>query len=611
MKASILAIGAAGARIAEAVLLSAFSGVYVREDVLHVTLLWAGAEETARLQRLFAAYAELRGPWGLEPHHGMHPILTLRAEAESPSLATLAAGTEDRALLQALLSPGEINQPAASSSPRGAEIAWRTLLRQPAGALAEALDEAPETDTLLCLSAAEPAGAGALLPLAEALRDRGCPRPGAVILAGLREEEDPGTAPDCLRRFLDDPSFSGFAALVGLPADCHSGREGGHLLHLLAARAVAAWLEGASGLNAFALPQGRFDWQAFNPSGARWALGCERLLQAGALWRCTYEPELRRALENPNPVRDRLNPWLNAYLRRGRPGEEEQARCLRHAASAAALFRAGHRFLEETQASLPHILRSSPALNAAAREAEAHYLEVLRLAGQLALSEHDIRQSGLDEISTVHRGEMEDTEEEATLLDAAQLREDLAQALAEQQTLNLRLGSRLPLAMLARIQEKTAQEYTELLGQTQEAERLINEAAARASAADLPRVDQARARLRRMQRRLARLKGRSDRAAEDLAACRALPPASPPCLEADDGDFSPLWPAAWLEAMDALDRAEGKGRARLAQQLLATWPWSGSSPRRIQDAVVRSAPAARVSPALRLLDALLSVCGEG
>ena len=606
MKASILAVGNAGARIAEALLLSAFSGALVQEDVLHVTLLWAKPEETARLEKLFSAYADLRGPWGLEPHHGMHPILTLRTAHQSPSLATLAAGAEDRALLQALLSPQEINRPASETSPRGAEIAWRILAGQLSGALADALGEAAETDTLLCLSAAEPCGAGALIPLAEAVQARGCPRLGAVILAGLETSEDTGAAPSVLRRLPALP----YTALIGLPADCRSAGDGAHLLHLLAARAASAWLGGASGQHAFALPLGRFDWRVFDPSGNRWALSCDRLLQAGALWRCFYAPDLRRAIENPNPVRDRLNPWLNAYLRKARLSPEEQDRCLRHMESAAAILRDGCRFLMNLQASLPHLLRSSPALAAASRQAEAHYAEVLRLAGQLALAEHDIRESGLDEISTVHRGAMEDTEEEAALLDAAQLREDLDSALAEQRTLNQRLGSRLPLAMLERFRETTSREYSDLLAQTQEADRLIREAASRAAPADLPRVDQARARLRRMQRRLARLAGRDARVAEDIDACRALPPASPPCLETDEEDFSPLWPAAWMSAMDAFDRAEGKVRTKMAQQLLATWPWAGSSPRRIQDAVLRAVTAAHVSPALRLLDALLSVCGE-
>ena len=78
MKASILAIGTMGARIAEALVHSAFCGAMPREDVLRVTLLYAPEEDVTHLRRLFGAYSDLRSGWGLNRHTGFTPILSLR-----------------------------------------------------------------------------------------------------------------------------------------------------------------------------------------------------------------------------------------------------------------------------------------------------------------------------------------------------------------------------------------------------------------------------------------------------------------------------------------------------------------------------------------------------
>ena len=78
MKFSLVAIGSAGAQVAEGLLHCAFSGALTREDVIRVSLLCAPREQAERLRGLYAAYCELRGGWGLAPHTSLAPILSLR-----------------------------------------------------------------------------------------------------------------------------------------------------------------------------------------------------------------------------------------------------------------------------------------------------------------------------------------------------------------------------------------------------------------------------------------------------------------------------------------------------------------------------------------------------
>ena len=55
MRLSLVAIGSAGARIAEGILHCAFCGALRRGDVIRVSLISAPAEDAARLRNLYAA----------------------------------------------------------------------------------------------------------------------------------------------------------------------------------------------------------------------------------------------------------------------------------------------------------------------------------------------------------------------------------------------------------------------------------------------------------------------------------------------------------------------------------------------------------------------------
>ncbi len=600
MKASLLAIGSAGARAAEAVLLSAFSGVLERDDVIRITLLCAPEKEAARLRGLYAAYADLRTGWRLEPHTGLQPILTLRCAPPVPSLAVMAEGRPDLDLLQALFTSEETHTPAMTASPRSAAAAWASLLSAPKGVLAEALEDAVSFPTVICASIAEACGAAGAVQLSKALRARNCPKTGAVLFTGLLRVDDSSLAAETLSKGFDVD----FLNLLGLPQDCRAAVEGPHLLHLLAVRAVDAFLAGACGENCFALADGTLTWDLFDPEGGRWGRSFSRMLAAGALWCGVYAPESRRCLTAPNPLRDRLNPWYNSFFVRRKLSTEQRNAAVRQIGCAEELLMSGAAFLRAAQASLPYTMRPSPAAEEARSQAAEHYEKVLRLAGQLALIRHDLTISGLADEHTVHRHGMADTEAEAAVREQGVIADALYQAEEEQKTLLKGLGVRMSRTLLRAFAEKAGKEYEDVRSQAEEAARRIDQAAAVASPAEMPRIDQARARLRRMERRVAMLKGKADRAAEDWLDSRNAP-LSVPLAEEEETTAWVFWPPEWLDRLCSLPASDPRGYQKSAQSLLAEWPWTNAPARSVQESVLRDAGPQDVSAVLALLECLM------
>ena len=594
MKASVLAIGTMGARIAEALVHSAFCGAMPREDVLRVTLLYAPEEDVTHLRRLYGAYSDLRSGWGLNRHTGFTPILSLRTGGTDLPLNRLAEGAEDAALLRAVLPAREAAAPAMSASPRTAAMAWTAALRHPDPLMREVLADADAMPTLVCASLAEPCGAAGARLLLRELAGRG--GAGAVLFTGWTQTDTPATA----RRALEAGDYpADFTALLGLPEDCRAPGSAPHLMHLLACRAVDAFLCGWKGRYAFRVPT-RLDWTAFDPGGNRWGNCFDALLRFDALWQAVYAPEAARLLREDKTLRGRLTPWVGNCFPISQLSADGRDLAGHQVGCALLIAHHGAAFLRSVQASLPYVLRPSPSLDEMRAQAEEHYETVLKRAGLLSLLEYDIRQSAMAQVTTIHRHDMADTESETALRQKEELQEALEEELSVQAALDKPLGTRVRRSMMRAFADETAREAADVRAQAEEASRRIGKAAAIARPDEMPKVDQARARLKRMQRRVASLEGRAARAAADRDAAAA---AEPIPVREDAAPAEVFWPAAWLDALCTLPRTDPKIRPRQAAAVLSTWPWTDRPARFVQDMTAR-AELPDVPPALRLIEAL-------
>ena len=601
MKLSLVCIGPTGAQTAEALLHCAFCGALPREDVIRVSLLAAGAEDTARVRALYAAYSELRGGWGLSRHTGLAPILTLRTDRLTGTLGELAA-PEDAALLRCVLPSEEMDRPAMQASARAAAVYWACLLDRPEGVLADVLADAREMPTAVCASLADPCGGAA----AEQLAPHLSAQPAAALLTSVLVHGDDAAA---VRRFLDGSRIRpDFTALVGLPDDCAAQEAGPHLAHLMLVRALDAFLTGGRGEYGFRAPMA-LDWHALDPDGPRWGAAFDRLLRFDALWQSVFLPDSLHALEDGAMPRGRKSPWLEPYLGRVRD-ERARAETARQLRRAGEIAHAGACWLRAMQRSLPFVLRTSTVLNEARDQAGAHYEQVLRRAGQLALLDHDIRLTGMTPHTTIHRHDMEDTEDETALVQREAVRDALQMDIAAQQDFDLREGGRIRLNSLREIAARERGEADALRRQVAEARRVIDRAAAGAGPESLAKIDQARTRLRRMERRLASVEGRARQAAGDAASAAAQDARTrPPQLNVSlDAPSEVFWPAAWLDMLCGLPRvAEPRARVKQTQTVLGYWPWTATPAKGMADRVA-GLTAPEAAPALRLIDVVLHVC---
>lgn len=603
MKASLVCIGAAGARIAEAIVYCAFCGALPREDVLRVNVFFPPEHEDAHLRGLYASYADLRSAWQLNPHTGLAPILSLRLGAPAEPLLSMSRSESDRALLQALLPAAEVSAPAMAASAQAARTAWEQRFAEPDEAMQGLLADAAEMPVIVLASIAESVGSAGVQAVCDHLRDRDL---SCALITGMTRDDPTDTA----RRMLDGTAFrTRFLALTGLPEDCRSEGDGPHLLHLVCVRALDAFLSGETGHFAFRAPT-HLDWHVLDPDGGRWGFALDSLIRFDTLWSACYAPEALRVLREKTGLRDRMNPWISQYLPRREMTTEARETAERQITRAAAIAQGGACFLRDLQRSLPFVLRPTRPLTEAQRSAEAHYEEVLRVAGQLAMLEHDIRESGMAQVTVIHRHDMKDSESEIALREQEEKRLQLADQAAEQARLDLLQGGRLRREMLRRHALEARATAEDVRAQAEEADRRIRKAATVAKPEDMPKIDQARARLRRMQRRLADLEGRAARAEHDLALAgseeaRRQPPQAEGARS--DSPAEVLWPAAWLDALCGLSRMDPKARARQAQLVLNAWPWPHVPARTAQERVLREMPAGP-TPALCLIEAVQRAC---
>ena len=295
----------------------------------------------------------------------------------------------------------------------------------------------------------------------------------------------------------------------------------------------------------------------------------DALMQTAILMHTQCGPRLLEVENNTGWLRDRMTPWYAAYFGDVRGMSQEDRASL--AQDVRALLRLLSDFggwMHSMMLSLPAVCQWADALREGREAAEAHYAQVLEVAGHLAWMEYEAEKSGLKDERIVHRYDMSDNEGEAAMRQIGETREELQSLLEDQHALNLRIGARLTRAMLSDARDTEKAQADELAAQAAEGRRRINHALEIASPEEISKVETARIRLGRMERHVALLNGRAERARYDLDIWngddrRTLPPT----MEAEAHDVAGLYPAQLLTALSSLGSADSRDQKKLQQQL--------------------------------------------
>lgn len=618
MTYSIAALGEGGAGIVRAMLHANTAGV-LGEGTYRITLIGVSAEEEQTLTEAVRDMAAVRAHLKHRSAPGFAADFSLHVwpgeERERLSLNDQAQDEEDELLCRALFTREQ-----ATLSPRHAldvsgpvaAMTFSSLLSGGEGdALWSLLDA--EGGVLLCGSLCEPIGAAGIPALADYVARCGGEKPCAALLlpvsAGDGEELCHAAL---LSGNLDERLRAAFA--VGMPEGWRmSEHTGAHLTDWLTAlEGIRLLQDQRTGVFAWAMPEGAVSWKIFGGDAEHVQRCYDGALRASGMMNALYGPQLCAALASRNWLRDRMLTWYARHFDAARKLEdEEQAALIQDVQSLMAVYGDLAAWLLQVQECMPITMRWSQAVKKAEAEAEAHYAQVMELAGQIAWLRFEAERSGMVFERFVHRHSMQDSEAEATMRQIEEMQSHLDDLLAQQYQLNDRLGGALTRRMLKRMHQAAEREAEELDTQAQEGRRRIAKAAEIATLEEMPKVEAARARLERMERHVALLRGRAAQAERDVAyyeddAHRKAPPK----LETGEEKPDTLYPEDMLRCIQSLTDAEGKVVKQLSQILYDTWPWPAQLPRQITDAMGERPQETTEDSLGDFLAHLLAVTGE-
>lgn len=618
MTYSIAALGEGGAGIVRAMLHANTAGA-LGEGAYSVTLIGVSAEEeqalaeTVRDMAAVRAHLKGRDAPGFAADFSLH--VWPKAERERLSLNDQAQGEEDELLCRALFTREQ-----AALSPRHAldasgPVAAMTLSSLLSGregdALWQLLNE--EGGVLLCGSLCEPVCASGIPALADFVARCGGGKPCGALLLPVSTGDEKGLCRGALLSGkLDNRLRAAFA--VGMPEGWQTQeRTGAHLTDWLTAlEGVRLLRENRTGVYTWAMPEEAVSWKMFGEEAARLQRCYDGALRAAGMMNALYGPQLCAALASRNWLRDRMLTWYARHFDAARKlSEEEQAALIQDVQSLMALYGDLAAWLLQVQGCMPVTMRWSQAVERAEAEAEEHYAQVLELAGQIAWLRFEAERSGMVFERFVHRHSMQDSEAEATMRQIEEMQSHLDDLLAQQYQLDDRLGGALTRRMLKRMRQAAEREAEDLDAQAQEGRRRIAKAAEIATLEEMPKVEAARARLERMERHVALLRGRAAQAKRDEAYYGSdARRNAPPKLETGDETPNVLYPEDMLHSIQSLTNAEGKVVKQLSQILYDTWPWSAQSPREINDAMGERPQENTADSLGDFLTHLLAVTGE-
>ncbi len=555
MRQYVLLFGGSGERVAQALIFALCAGIFPAETVeaLLVDTDQAGDPAQALRQGVAADYAHAQmlaettrgGCFGTELHLRSWPealpgddtplsvpgdSFTLRRWTEHAPVDDLLCRalfdeqTAELDLRQGFHGQRNVGQMVfsalLSSAMQHPEDALNQLLRQ----IREDCDAGQEPRVVLAGSLCGGTGSAGIPAMARLLRQRlpSAVHISAVALLPATDGENARNAQAALHELAEE-DLCGAVCVLGIPrcARAEQAPSGSALTDWLAVYCMDMLLHRPTALRGvFTVrsAEGPVDWSLFGKAEGRYRLAYGRLFKAALAWRDVVGPEVTRRLAHPFFLRDALFGWYARFFRRvkeNRTALAEDAACIRRLMGLCLAW------LNGMSRAMPAELRYATALADIRQDARQHYQELVQQAGKVALMEEDARQARESGHDPVYRGgEERESEEEANIRLLADARATLAQMVEAQNRLNHRMGGMAAMDMLAEALRAAQKEEDALRAQYREAFRRIEHAAQTAPKSEQHRVETARTRLRRMERHLTLLSGRTARVQEDLRAAR-------------------------------------------------------------------------------------------
>lgn len=547
MKRYVLLVGGTGARIADALLCAACAGVFPAET-LNVLLAdtdrrgvqGAGlvAAKMADYARLHQAMPSSEGPFRTELAFSSWPG---RLPEDASTIAQYTAGSEADALLcQALFDRDAaaldlhegfhgrrmLGQVTFEGLLHEAEQNPEDALNAMAGEMADAIARGEEVRVVLAGSVCGGTGAAGIAALTRFLRTRTQDQAhiGAVLLCANDDHQDAVHAHEALSAYARE-GLCDTVCVLGLPRASRGAApaEYAHLSDWLGVYAMDVmlhrpdWLTGVFTVKA---PEGPLSWEIFGKAAQRYRLCYGGLMKTALVWTNGLSARLEKGLGKPNALRDGLLGWYPHFFRRMQSDRKAQLELI---APLSRLMNVCLIWLGGVCRSLPVDLAHASELQAARREAEAHYRGLTELASRITVMDDDALRGELYEDNQVYRSRnsTEAAEVEAALRRISSAKEELTRQTAAQEALNRRLGGVSVMDLLENAREAARQERDDLRSRYDEAVRRIDHAETIAAQEDQYRITDARTKLARIGRHQLMLDSKLARIEEDMARAEA------------------------------------------------------------------------------------------
>lgn len=594
MKRVVLLFGGSGGRMAAALLFLACAGILPEEEI-RLVLCDPDGEGMHGAQQLGQEVLDYQQLWAsgtyIQSEHAPFRTkisLTSWCDPLPMNAKTLqdwcssdesSSGEADALLCQALFTEEVASLPLQQGfhdHPELAKIAFAAMLDQAEKnptdpmhqLLAEirtALGQGEEVRVILAGSLCGGTGAAGLASLANALHrqfgQEALFRLGGVLMLPCAENESPHRAKRALKETMQENALE-TVCLIGLPesAQASGGNDLPRLTDLLGAYGMDVLLNRPTwlcGLFTIQAEEGRADWRLFGKGEERYRRALGGLLKGSLLWQRTLWPVLEKSLEKDNALKSGLTGWYPHFFR----GAQESLEDVRaDAAAIDRLTRIAMLWLSGIVRSLPLDMRYASALEAIRKESRTHYQAQVRRAGELAVLRHDAQENGFQAEQGVQRGEVTTTAEDHAMERIHRMEQEMQNEEAVQMTFNRQMGGDAAMRMVTEALEETEKEHTRLIHDHAEALRRIEQAEAIVKPSERFRIDDARTKLKRMERHQAMVEGMYQKLRTDALALR-------------DGQLRYMKPALAApmpenglflqEAMDRLLRGEQESKKEL------------------------------------------------
>ncbi len=529
MKRVIFLFGGSGGRMAEALVLTACAGILPEEE-LHIVLCDPqadGAHGTAQLRQELTDYQRL---WASRTYVNddaapFRAEITLRTWCDPLPMNAKCLrdwtqdNEQDRLLCQALFSSDTSDldlRQGFHDHPELARIAFAALLSEcrtdgedamsrEIAEISKALEGGEEVRVALAGSLCGGTGAAGLESVSSFLKERFGMHPsfrmGAALLLPCAEDESPVRAKQALTRIAQQHLLD-TVCLIGLPQSAQSSGGGdlprltdwlgAYCLDMILHRPT--WLSGTFTIQSLS---GKADWSLFGKAADRYRTGFGALVKGALLWQRKLLPELHKQLAKDSALRSGLSGWYPRFFR----GTTEALEDVRADADAIdRLTAVTLRWVAGVIRSLPLDLRFASTLEAVRAESVAHYNELIKRAGELAVLHFDAERSGINEDEGVQRTAAVDPDVEAFRKRVSQLEQEIRNEESVQRTYNRQMGGQAALQMVLDALRQAESENTRLLHDHAEAVRRIEQAEAIVKPSERFRIDDARTKLVRFER---------------------------------------------------------------------------------------------------------------